>query len=57
VQAKLKQIIDTEDTKKPWSDEQLVDQLKEQGVEIARRTVAKYRQQMNIPPARRRKQF
>ncbi len=57
VQAKLKQIIDEEDPKKPWSDEQLVEQLKAQGVEIARRTVAKYRQQMNIPPARRRKQF
>jgi RNA polymerase sigma-54 factor len=57
VQAKLKQIIDSEDPHKPWSDEQLVAQLKAQGLEIARRTVAKYRQQMNIPPARRRKQF
>ncbi|MEX2673327.1 MAG: RNA polymerase factor sigma-54 [Phycisphaeraceae bacterium] len=57
VQAKLKQIIDDEDTQKPFSDDQLVEQLKAQGIEIARRTVAKYRQQMNIPPARRRRQY
>jgi RNA polymerase sigma-54 factor len=57
VQAKLKEIIDKEDSGNPWSDDQLVEQLKAQGIEIARRTVAKYRQQMNIPPARRRKKF
>ena len=57
VQAKLKEIVDQEDTSSPWSDEQLVEELKKQGIEIARRTVAKYRQQLNIPPARRRKQF
>jgi RNA polymerase sigma-54 factor len=57
VQAKLKQIIESEDSKKPWSDDQLAEQLKQQGVEIARRTVAKYRQQMNIPPAQRRRQY
>ncbi|MBI1374109.1 MAG: RNA polymerase factor sigma-54 [Phycisphaera sp.] len=57
VQAKLKAIIDDEDTKDPWSDDKLVDELKKQGIDIARRTVAKYRQQLNIPPARRRKQF
>ncbi len=57
VQAKLKAIIDGEDPKKPFSDDALVAQLREQGIEIARRTVAKYRQQMDIPPARKRKQF
>ena len=57
VQAKLKEIVDHEDDTKPWSDEQLVEELKKQGIEIARRTVAKYRQQLNIPPARRRRQF
>ncbi len=57
VQAKLKEIIDKEDKAKPFSDDALVEQLKAEGIEIARRTVAKYRQQLNIPPARRRKQF
>jgi RNA polymerase sigma-54 factor len=57
VQAKLKQIIDNEDKLKPYSDEQLMEQMKSQGIEIARRTVAKYRQQLNIPPARRRREF
>jgi RNA polymerase sigma-54 factor len=57
VQAKLKEIIDNEDGAKPFSDDALVAQLKEKGIDIARRTVAKYRQQMNIPPARRRKKF
>jgi len=57
VQAKLKEVIDNEDAAKPFSDDQLVEELKKQGIEIARRTVAKYRQQLNIPPARRRKQF
>jgi RNA polymerase sigma-54 factor len=57
VQAKLKQIVESEDPKKPWSDEELAKQLSSQGIDIARRTVAKYRQQMNIPPARRRRQY
>ena len=57
VQAKLKEIIDAEDPSDPCSDDLLVDRLKERGIEIARRTVAKYRQQMNIPPARRRKRY
>ncbi len=57
VQAKLKQIVDAEDPMNPWSDDQLVEQLKAAGIEIARRTVAKYRQQMSIAPARRRKKF
>ncbi|MDX1564287.1 MAG: RNA polymerase factor sigma-54 [Phycisphaeraceae bacterium] len=57
VQAKLKQIVESEDPSKPLSDDKLAEKLKEQGIEIARRTVAKYRQQLNIPPARRRKQY
>ncbi len=57
VQAKLEQIIDEEDKSKPLSDDALVDKLKEHGIEIARRTVAKYRKQLNIPPARQRKQY
>lgn len=57
VQAKLKEIIDAEDKSNPLSDDALAEEMKKQGVEIARRTVAKYRQQMNIAPARKRKQF
>jgi RNA polymerase sigma-54 factor len=57
VQAKLKQIVDNEDTSNPLSDDALAEIMKEQGIEIARRTVAKYRQQLSIPPARRRKKF
>jgi len=57
VQAKLEQIIEEEDKAKPYNDDQLVVQLKEKGIEIARRTVAKYRKQLNIPPARQRKEY
>lgn len=57
VKAKLKEIIDGEDKSSPWSDAALSDELKKHGIEIARRTVVKYRQQLDIPPARRRKVF
>jgi len=57
IQAKLEQIIAEENKSEPLSDDQLVDKLKEAGIEIARRTVAKYRKQLNIPPARQRKEF
>ena len=51
----LKECIDGEDKKKPLTDDELADILKEKGYPIARRTVAKYRQQLNIPVARLRK--
>ncbi len=57
VQAKLKEVIDAEDKSKPLSDDALVEEMKKQGIEIARRTVAKYRGQLNIPTARQRKQY
>ena len=50
----LKECIDNEDKKKPYTDDELTDILKEKGYPIARRTVAKYRQQLNIPVARLR---
>jgi len=53
----LKEYIDNEDKKKPLTDERLSKLLKEQGYRIARRTVAKYREQMNIPVARLRKEL
>jgi len=57
IQAKLQQIVDGEDKTKPMTDDQLVEALKEQGIEIARRTVAKYRKVQNIPPARQRREY
>ncbi|MCA9298370.1 MAG: RNA polymerase factor sigma-54, partial [Phycisphaerales bacterium] len=57
VRAALKETIDNEDKSKPFSDEALVKELKKKGIEIARRTVAKYRGQMDIQSARLRRQF
>ncbi|MEM7161469.1 MAG: RNA polymerase factor sigma-54 [Bacteroidota bacterium] len=53
----LQDSIDNEDKKKPLTDERLAKVLKEKGYNIARRTVAKYREQLNIPVARLRKQL
>ena len=57
IKAKLKEIVDAEDKSNPLSDAALAKSLKEQGIDIARRTVVKYRQQLDIPPARRRKVY
>jgi RNA polymerase sigma-54 factor len=57
VRALLKQFIAAEDPGKPLSDNQLSDLLKEQGIECARRTVAKYRESLRIAPANLRKQL
>lgn len=57
VKATLREIIDAEDKTRPLSDEALAGELKQRGIDIARRTVVKYRQQLDIPPARRRKIF
>ena len=53
----LKDIIDAENKHKPLSDEKLKNLLREKGYDIARRTVAKYREQQNIPVARLRKEL
>ena len=53
----LREIIDEEDKRKPYPDEMLVSKLKEKGLTVARRTVAKYRDMMNIPVARLRKEI
>ena len=49
--------IESEDKKKPLTDEELVSVLQEKGYKVARRTVAKYREQLNIPIARLRKEL
>ena len=51
----LKEVIDKEDKKKPLSDDALAKIMKEKGYPIARRTIAKYREQMNLPVARLRR--
>ena len=51
----LKECINSEDKNKPYTDDELADILKGKGYPIARRTVAKYRQQLNIPVARLRR--
>ncbi|QMT35878.1 RNA polymerase factor sigma-54 [Neisseria wadsworthii] len=55
VKAMLAQLIAGENKKKPYSDEAISSLLKQQGVDIARRTVAKYRETLGIPPASQRK--
>jgi RNA polymerase sigma-54 factor len=53
----LQNIIEEEDKKKPLPDDQLAELLKEKGYPIARRTIAKYREQLDIPVARMRKKI
>ncbi|MBQ5779371.1 MAG: hypothetical protein IIW13_05205, partial [Paludibacteraceae bacterium] len=53
----LTDVIAVEDKKKPVTDEKLMEILNEKGYKIARRTVAKYREQLNIPVARLRKEI
>src|SRR5688500_3675918 len=50
-------LIEEESKKHPYSDEKLTEMLQEKGYNIARRTVAKYREQLNIPVARLRKEL
>jgi len=57
VKEKLKMIIGNEDTLNPLNDDEIVAQLKAQGIDLARRTVAKYRKILNIPTARQRRKF
>ena len=53
----MQEVIDDEDKRNPLNDDKLVDALKERGYLIARRTAAKYREQLNIPVARLRKEI
>ena len=53
----LSNVIEAEDKRKPLSDERLTELLQEKGYNIARRTVAKYREQLNVPVARLRKEL
>ena len=57
VQAKIKKIIEDENSKKPYSDSKIAKLLEESNIKVARRTVAKYREMMGILPSNKRKQF
>lgn len=57
VKLKIKDLIAKEDPKNPYSDQQIVDVLKKEGIQIARRTVAKYRDVLKIAPSSRRKKI
>ena len=55
IRALIKQMVGSENVKKPYSDNQFTDILAKQGIIVARRTIAKYRESLNIPPANLRK--
>ena len=48
IKKRLKQLIEAEDKQKPLADQQITDALRAEGIQISRRTVAKYREEMNI---------
>ncbi len=56
VRALIRQLIEAESPRKPLSDNRIAELLKEQGIECARRTVAKYREALKIAPAHLRKE-
>ncbi len=57
VKLKIKDMVDNEDPKRPLSDQKIVEMLKKDGIEIARRTVAKYRDVLKILPSSKRKKY
>jgi RNA polymerase sigma-54 factor len=54
IQAMLRKLIDAEDTRKPLSDQALAEELQRKGIQVARRTVAKYREALRIPSSSER---
>ena len=57
VRGRIKAIVDAEDKADPLSDETIVERLRAEGIEMARRTIAKYREELDIPSSRRRRQY
>lgn len=57
IRIRLQEIIDKEDKASPLSDDEIVTELKKQGLDVARRTVTKYRQKMSIPSSRQRRDW
>jgi RNA polymerase sigma-54 factor len=54
---RIKELVDKEERKHPLSDQKIVELLRKEGLIVARRTVAKYREKMGILSARYRKEF
>jgi RNA polymerase sigma-54 factor len=52
---RVKKLIEEEDSRKPFTDEQLAAELQKQGIQVTRRTVAKYREDMQIPSTHQRR--
>lgn len=57
IRLRLQELIDKEDKSEPYSDEELVEELKKSGMTVARRTVTKYRKKMGIPSSRQRRDW
>lgn len=57
IRIKLQELVDNEDKRKPYSDDELVKELARHGLKVARRTVTKYRQKMGIPSSRQRRDW
>jgi len=57
IRAIIKKLVAAENTRKPLSDSKITQLLQEQGIEVARRTIAKYRESLNIPPSNERKRL
>ena len=57
VKTRVRELVEAEDKKAPLNDDQIAALLKKEGIEISRRTVAKYRQQLDIPAARQRRKY
>jgi len=57
IRAMIKKLVSQEDPRKPLSDNKIADLLNEQGIEVARRTIAKYRESLNIPSSSDRKRL
>lgn len=53
----IKELVDNEDPKAPLSDQAMVEMLSKRGIDISRRTVAKYRDEMNVPSSSKRKRY
>ncbi|TDT50743.1 RNA polymerase factor sigma-54 [Fonticella tunisiensis] len=57
IKGRIKEIIENEDKKKPYSDQQIADKLGSEGLKVSRRTVAKYREEMGIQSSSKRKSY
>jgi RNA polymerase sigma-54 factor len=57
IRALIKKLIAAEEPRKPLSDSKIAARLSQQGINVARRTVAKYREAMSIPPSNERKRL